>query len=473
MTYPQIIQGGMGVAVSDWRLARAVSLQGQLGVVSGTALDSVLAYRLQLGDLGGHIREALEHFPIKEMAERIYERYFVPGGKDPEAPFKSRPVFTLNPSKTLLELTIVANFVEVWLAKRDHDGPIGVNLLTKIQLPTMPSLYGAALAGVDYVLMGAGIPRAIPAILDSFAQGADTSMQIDVAGGPAHTFTFSPRELGFGEVKRPTFLAIVSTASLGQMLVKKCTPPVDGFVVEHHTAGGHNAPPRGPLQLSESNEPIYGERDEPEFDKFVELGVPFWLAGSYGTPEGLVVAQSRGAQGIQVGTGFAFCNESGMDADVKAKVIRKSLEGTARVHTDAKASPTGFPFKVVGVEGTMSEETVYEGRQRICDLGYLREPYLGADGKVSFRCASEPLEDYERKEGCVDNTSGRKCICNGLMATIGLGQVRKGVHELPLVTAGDQVENLGRFLRPGETSYSAEDVINVLLGRVPAHTSPS
>ncbi|MBT3687321.1 MAG: nitronate monooxygenase, partial [Actinobacteria bacterium] len=56
---PLLIQGGMGVAVSDWRLARAVSLTGQLGVVSGTAIESVMVRRLQLGDPGGHTRRAM------------------------------------------------------------------------------------------------------------------------------------------------------------------------------------------------------------------------------------------------------------------------------------------------------------------------------------------------------------------------------------------------------------------------------
>ena len=32
MRNPMIIQGGMGVAVSNWRLARSVSLLGELGV---------------------------------------------------------------------------------------------------------------------------------------------------------------------------------------------------------------------------------------------------------------------------------------------------------------------------------------------------------------------------------------------------------------------------------------------------------
>ena len=56
---PPIIQGGMGVAISDWRLARAVSLRGQLGVVSGTAIETVVVRRLQDGDIGGHMRRAI------------------------------------------------------------------------------------------------------------------------------------------------------------------------------------------------------------------------------------------------------------------------------------------------------------------------------------------------------------------------------------------------------------------------------
>ena len=44
---PRVIQGGMGIAVSSWRLASAVARAGQLGVVSGTALDLVLARRQQ------------------------------------------------------------------------------------------------------------------------------------------------------------------------------------------------------------------------------------------------------------------------------------------------------------------------------------------------------------------------------------------------------------------------------------------
>jgi hypothetical protein len=56
---------------------------GQLGVVSGTGLDQVLARRLQDGDLGGEVRRALAHFPFPQMAHRILDMFFVPGGRDP------------------------------------------------------------------------------------------------------------------------------------------------------------------------------------------------------------------------------------------------------------------------------------------------------------------------------------------------------------------------------------------------------
>ncbi len=464
MTYPQIIQGGMGVAVSSWPLARAVSLRGQVGVISGTALDTVFARRLQLGDIGGHMAEALAHFPVKAMAMRVWERYFVPGGKAEDAPFKSKPVPTINPGKAFLELTIVANFVETWLAKQGHKGIVGINLLEKIQLGTLPSLYGAMLADVDVVLMGAGIPRAIPGILDKFADGEPAEIKVDVAGGDPVATRFDPSVFWGQKLKRPKFFAIVSSASLAQILARKCDPPADGFVVEGFTAGGHNAPPRGALQLNEQGEPLYGERDMPEFEKFRELGLPFWIAGSYGTHERLEEALAVGAEGIQVGTGFAFCNESGLCPQIKAEVIRRSLAGVANVFTDPSASPTGFPFKVVDFPGSVSDPSVTENRERICDLGYLRTLYQKPDGGIGYRCPAEPIEDYISKGGDLAATAGRKCVCNGLTATIGLGQVRNGIHEPPLITAGDDLVNVSRYLKPGAESYSADDVIDVLLG---------
>ena len=81
LTHPVIIQGGMGVGVSDWVLARAVALRGQLGVVSGTALDSLFVRRLQDGDIGGHMRRAMEQFPVPGVASEVLKRYFLAEGR--------------------------------------------------------------------------------------------------------------------------------------------------------------------------------------------------------------------------------------------------------------------------------------------------------------------------------------------------------------------------------------------------------
>ena len=80
MNLPKIIQGGMGVAISDWPLAKAVSQLGQLGVVSGTGVTCILIGRLMDGDFRGDVRRALAAFPLPAPARRILEKYYVPGG---------------------------------------------------------------------------------------------------------------------------------------------------------------------------------------------------------------------------------------------------------------------------------------------------------------------------------------------------------------------------------------------------------
>ncbi|MCP3975114.1 MAG: nitronate monooxygenase [bacterium] len=467
---PVIIQGGMGIAVSGWQLASAVSAAGQLGVVSGTALDSVLVRRLQAGDLGGDVRRALAAFPVTGVADGILERYFIEGGKPEGERYRSTPMSKIQHTRNLLDLLVAANFVEVYLAREGHGNPVGINYLEKVQIPTLPSMYGAMLAGVDYVLMGAGIPRAIPGILDLLAKGEPVELKIDVKGATEDTDVwnrFDPAEYTGGilpAVPRPDFLAIVSSHILATMLAKKVEARVDGFVVEAPTAGGHNAPPRGRRQLTENGEPLYGERDEPDLKVIHDLGLPFWLAGSYAEPEKVQEALALGATGVQVGTAFAYCEESGFETKIKRRVLEMSRQGTARVFTDPIASPTGFPFKVVQLDGTNSSGEDYQARPRNCDLGYLRSAYRKEDGSVGWRCSAEPVEDFVEKGGAVEETVGRRCLCNALMVNIGLGQTQRNGHvEMPIVTSGDDVSGVARFLPPGADSYRAVDVLEYLL----------
>ena len=472
MSHPLIIQGGMGAGVSNWRLARAVSRLGQMGVVSGTALDVILARRLQEGDPEGDMRRALDRFPIPGMAQRALDRYFVPGGKPADQSFKPVPLLSHQPAPELVELIVLANFAEVFLAKEGHAGLVGINYLQKIQLPTLPSLFGAMLAGVDYVLMGAGIPMAIPGLLDQLARGQAARLNLEVEGAePGEKFFCAFDPAAFcgttpPELNRPRFLAIISSTVLALTLARKASGRVDGFVVEGPTAGGHNAPPRGAAQLNERGEPVYGPRDVPDLEKIHALGLPFWMAGSYGTPTRLTEALRSGAAGVQVGTAFAFCDESGIEAGLKAQVLRSVRGGSLEVFTDPVVSPTGFPFKVARLDGTLSEPDIYAARERVCDLGYLRRAYRKPEGTLGYRCPGEPEDHYVAKGGELAETRGRKCVCNGLLSTIGLGQIQPdGYHQPALLTAGDDVAGLARFLPTNRDSYSAADVIGHLLGQ--------
>lgn len=463
----------MGIGISNWLLANEVGRLGHLGVVSGTALDSVFVRRLQLGDPGGHMRRALAHFPIAGAAERIIQRYFIAGGKDPQAPFAVSPMLTVNPYRDHQELLAAANFSEVFLAKENHSGEIGINFLEKIQMALLPSLYGALLAGVDFVLMGAGIPREIPRLLDDLVIHRDVEYNLNLLDGDADeklTTRFSPLKLLNGrsvpELSRPKFLAIISSTVLGLTLAKKIPKPVDGFVVEGPTAGGHNAPPRLKSRFNSRGEPLYGEKDEVDLKAISDLGKPFWLAGSKGSPESLEESLALGACGIQVGTAFALCEESGLEPDLKRRILKKIWNGSATVFTDASASPTGYPFKVLELEGTNSETEIYARRERRCDLGYLRQPYKTETGKIGYRCPSEPKNDYSRKFGDPADSNGRKCLCNGLMANIGLPQrLADGGLEQPLVTLGDDLTGVRRFLKANGTSFSAADVISILTAK--------
>jgi NAD(P)H-dependent flavin oxidoreductase YrpB (nitropropane dioxygenase family) len=178
---PTIIQGGMGIAVSSNQLAKEVAKSGNLGVISGTAIDSVVARRLQDGDIDGSIRRAMSHFPNQEVIQGVLDRYFIEGGRDQTKPYIDVPKITLKPVQHAIDLLVVSSFVEVWLAKEGHDGLIGMNLLEKIQMCIPAQLFGAMLADVDYILIGAGIPAQIPNLLNQLALGKPVSMTVDVA----------------------------------------------------------------------------------------------------------------------------------------------------------------------------------------------------------------------------------------------------------------------------------------------------
>src|ERR1019366_2781918 len=415
---PALIQGGMGVAVSSWPLARAVAATGQLGVVSGTALDVVLARRLQDGDPGGHARAAMAAFPVPGVARRVLRRYFRAAGRQPGMPYAPVPRLRLRQDQHAQELAVVANFAEVWLAKHGHHGPVGVNFLEKVQMATPAAAYGAMLAGVDVVLVGAGIPRELPRLLDALARHEPVSLPVDVIGASddqRHTMDLHPVALlgkALPPLQRPPFMAIVSAHVLAEYLARDPGIRPDGFVIEGPLAGGHNAPPRGRLALDDDGQPRYGLRHA-------------------------------------------------------AELTRLARDGTLHVRTDPAASPTGFPFKVAQLPGTLADPQRYDARPRLCDVGHLRVPYLRPDGAVGYRCPGEPAHMYVRKGGEAAETAGRSCLCNALLANVGLGQTRRAdsYTEDPLVTLGSNLDGVRAMLERHANGWSAAQVVTWLLAR--------
>jgi len=506
----QLIQGGMGVYVSNWRLARSVALERPgvtAGTVSGTGLDIVYTRLLQLGDPGGHVRRALGAFDAKfgvAIGRKIIDKYYIEGGKAPEERFRPAPAQIARPlgggntvplplngggpvplemDPEAIEMVIATSFAEVWLAKEGHQGRVFINLLKKVELPLVYVIYGAMLADVDGVIIGAGNPDGLPEVCTRLASHLPVSNDLLVLyreTGESFHVPFDPKSfaggrLAYAPLKRPAFLAIVSLENLVEMLANSQTEPPDGFIIEHHTAGGHNAGPQGTLKKDELGQPLYSEQDEPDLAAIRQVGMPFWLAGGYNSHEKLKQARAEGALGVQVGTMFALAQESGLKAAYRTAIFDKLKADVGEeelVHT-ALVSPTGFPFKVVQLPGTLAEEEVYNARRRVCDIGLLAQRGLdkaGEDGsrKLFERCPAAPMEGYLKKRGLPFNAEGRRCLCNGLLSAIGLGQVvgKNGLlaEEPAIITLGNNLEGVRRLSRRGQSPYYVHDVVEDILG---------
>ncbi len=461
----KIIQGGMGVSISTWLLARTVSLEGGLGTVSGVGAERILAYSLQRGDEGGHFRRALTSFPYQEMSKLIIDEYFVEGGIKENTPYKKIGMFTMNPSESLKMLTVCGNYCLVWLSKEGHNNPISINWLEKVQLPHIYAITGAMLAGVDCITMGAGMVFQIPGIIKKIIDGENPSYRIYVEGNTKNVenvIVFNLKEF-FGnkipKFKKPLFLPIVSSDVVASILLSKCPDnSIDGFIVENPRAAGHNAPPRN-KQVSIDNEPIYNQKDECNFDKMKSFGIPFWIGGSLASPSSLLYALSMGAQGIQVGSIFELAEESGLKSDLKIQIKKTGWNETLVVKNYSNISPTFFPFHEAYVKNTLSEKYIYEKRKRVCNVGLLRTLYIKPNGEIGYRCPAEDINAYLKKGGKIEDTVGKICLCNALFSSAGLADY----NEDPSVTLSKDYNYLKYLMKHEDDSYTVADVMKYLL----------
>lgn len=490
---PLLLGGGMAVGISVPALVKAVSTyeipglgRGHcLGITSGTAAAHLLARRLQHGDT--RVRLALDALAalapsLGPELSALHATYFVPGGKAASQPYKPVRAFGLDAPRWLQLLTVAANFTTVWECKQGHDSPVGINYLQKIELSQLPALYGAMLAGVDYVCVGAGNPAAFPAFLRRLARREPVEQEVHVARATKpHSVRFDPKAFGGDELPRlgePRFLAIVSTCEQAEQLARSEETRPFGFVFEGPCAGGHNAPP-AEYRRALGEPPRWSAKDEVDLRRVAELREPFWLAGAYGNPEGLRRALEVGAAGVQFGTILAFSDESGMSPALRLRVLERIWRKNLAVSSEPLMSPTGFPFKVVQLPGSLSEEVVRAERERVacCDLGHLVTPIetrrrvTRTDGsteevvEVHALCPAEPVEAFARKGGVMMRRKGAICLCNGLMSAAGYPGVRGGYTEPPVVTSGDASVSDVRAIQMQvrRLTYSAAEAIGRVL----------
>lgn len=488
---PAIISGGMGVRISWWVMSRIVSMMGGLGVVSGTGLEIVYPRLLQDGDPGGHVRRAFTELARRQPALtadiwEIFNKYYIEGGRAPGTPYKPVPpcrltrVENFKPGpdsfwelpREMQVLVMAANFAEVWLAKEGHDKPVGINFLRKVERPLPWALYGALLAGAAYVLVGAGSPDELPSMIEKLSRHEPAEMSLKVYGERSDSGGFyaavRPRTINAGgaDLPAPKFLAIVSSYGLARELAADPATRPYGFVVEGSIAGGHNAPP-AKMRFDKEGRPlfVYTDEDKADIRAIAGLGLPFWLAGGCARRGGLAAAQAAGATGIQFGTLAALSGQSGMTPELRSKVLKMLAAGELKV-VNSPVSPTGFPFKVAQVPGTISEESVFLARPRRCDIGLLQVNYLKPDGSLGYRCPAEPVDAFVAKGGRAQNTVGRGCLCNALLAAAGQPQICQGGYvEPPIVTLGEDLASARELLSQlpgGQGTYTIGKALGYL-----------
>lgn len=466
-------------------------MMGGLGVVSGTGLEIVYPRLLQDGDPGGHVRRAFTELARRQPALagpvwEIFDKYYIEGGRAPGTPYKHVPLcrlarienFRPGPDsfwelpREMQVLVLAANFAEVWLAKEGHDGPVGINFLRKVERPLPWALYGAMLAGAAYILVGAGSPDELPGMIKALSKHEPAVMSFKVHGTRSGSGAFyaavRPQTLNAGgeNLPAPRFLAIVSSFGLAKTLAADPATRPYGFVVEGSEAGGHSAAPSMmTFDAGGKQTLVYTERDKADIGAIAGLGLPFWLAGAYASHARLRSARELGAAGIQFGTLAALSAQSGLAPELRSRVLKLLAAGELKV-TNSLVSPTGFPFKVAQVPGTISEAPVYLARTRRCDIGLLQAAYLTPEGELGYRCPAEPVETFTAKGGRVQNTKGRACLCNALLAAAGQPQLRQGGYvEPPIVTLGEDLSSARELLAalpPGHETYSIGKALKFL-----------
>ncbi|MBK6320273.1 MAG: hypothetical protein IPF51_16195 [Dehalococcoidia bacterium] len=147
---PELIQEGWAseFQAGGWRELYAMAGQRLGANVLGVVSDRPPGH--PCGPFTGgdkDVARALNAFD-PEAASEIMDQYAVrdPSKARGRRKLPPKPEVLVNGSKAtkskMTKLAVASAFVEVWLAKEGHSGPIGINVLEKVQLMHLPVLLG-------------------------------------------------------------------------------------------------------------------------------------------------------------------------------------------------------------------------------------------------------------------------------------------------------------------------------------------
>lgn len=449
-----ILVPGMGVWISNHYLVREFALLGQSGILSGVALEHIFLRRLLKRD--ADLLRAMRYFPNQEIVQEVMEKFCVPEGKDSNKKLRYLPLFTQKPSQLLQKVVILANFCEVWLAKRGHNQPIGINYLAKVEMPMLYAFYGAMLAGVDYIVVGAGHIPKLGETLKKLKKHKEVELELHVVGAPSDKsfkMRFNPVEIMGKSILskklvKPLLFLIFSSNTLAIRYGRN--KDVDGIQIEiAKDAGGHI----GSEALIELN--LIMEK----------LKKPIIVTGGFADQAGYLLAKEFGVAAIGAGTISSHSRNAGFTKEIKHQVYEAVKNGKAMTRINSTASPTGFDFRELVLEGTLSQEDVLNKRVRGCRFGCLRTVYYFIDeegsGSLGYRCPAEPINIFTGKGGDIEKARYARCLCATLIADTGHGDPSEPIY----ITAGTHINDIQNLINDNGELYTAEDVVNWIMGR--------
>lgn len=340
-----LVQGGMGVGVSAHGLAGAVAAQGGVGTISSV-------------DLRRHHPDLMQRTHGLDMGDAPHARRIID------------------------DANLEAISREIAAARRAAGGQglLAINVMRAVS-SYAASVRRALEAGIDAVVVGAGLPLDLPDLAQDHPKTA--------------------------------LIPILSDARGVQLIVKKWERKKrlpDAIVIEHpRLAGGH----LGAARIADLQDPRFDfENVIPQSLGFlraagIEKEIPLIAAGGIRSFEDIAHLQNLGAAAVQLGTPFAVTLESDAHPEFK-RVLAQSRDDEMVEFT----SVAGLPARAVGTPWLRS---------------YLKiEAKLQAVAHAKARCtkAFDCLAQCGLRDGL--QGWGQFCIDNQLAAAL-RGDVAKGL----------------------------------------------